>query len=1705
MPEVQDPSVEQSRLIDVLEYIQHMVRLGEKAVFRLDDYRQIQIHETELKDRVGVEHDCADADGPVWLTVKRLNRIDPPKPPELIGDWVAVPRDPNKTPTVQQTCTATIPTKKVETLLTRGVLAADDVQPALKPREGIDECDVIFRIDRQIEVRKALDAYLNGPWQRWSESEKPRRETIRLYEQLFSLQQSIGSGGAEHASEVVWGIGIARWRIEDATIDHPLVEQLVEINVDAMNGMLTVRPRSTEAQTALSCFHALQNPGADTVLEFARRFFAEQGEDNELSPFVHTSFEAVLRQAVTVLDSEGVYYPDTIDDVTDRRVPEVTTHLVVTDTWAIYARRRSENFYLADVERLKNSVAETTVLPEAARRLVTEPSDEATYQTTGIDLGQGMMAGLRGNPEAGGESDPVEETRSEDYFFPKAYNQEQASIIKCLVHADGVVVQGPPGTGKTHTIANIICHYLATGKRVLVTSKGEAALEVLREHIPEGIRELSISLLTNERDGLKQLEKTVGTLAVLASQSNPRELECRIIESQRRILDIKGEVAAVERELSVWAARHLEPTTGLDGKRMLPMELAQALTADVDRHRWFPDRFDLTDQTLPPKPDPADIDAVRTARAALGADLEYFGEKLPAAADLPDAAELVALHRDVAKARRAQTAREHSDIPALAVAVRDAVPRAEHLLAAIEAAAECWQAIDAIPWLRPIVQVWCRKGVDASEVRLFADLLPAIEEIATQRPAILSGAVELPAGAQRDELVRSAVERGSCGKRLFLLPGFGHQHARQCVDAIRVRGQRPATAEEWNLVQAHVKWRLAITILLSRWRALHKDFGLEKLPDEEDDAGRRIAQLHTILQAALVLVQKHRPFILKELPVLFPAGLIATEAVESVERAKRTAEVIQTNLSVERQLGSAQRLSALDDGLAQCGGAVSETIRAFLVEQVGNPECAPETIMREWQARSRELQRVRDARPSLDTVARVSKAVAAAGAPRWAKALRSDAVDADADDPWVPHHWQETWRWASLDAYLRKIDGRVRLSKLSSQLLELDRELKKRFQEVVKLRTHLRLKQSITDRVATSLSMFADAIRRIGRGTGIRARRFRRDAREAMNRSYSAVPCWIMPTWRVSESLPSELGSFDLVIVDEASQSDVLAVPALLRGRKVLIVGDDKQVSPSAPFVEERKILQLRHNYLDGQPFAPLLLPGASLYSLAKAMFPGERIMLREHFRCVEPIIRFSFQFYDEPLIPLRLPSAAERLDPPLIDVFVTDGRKVTGKKNPAEARAIVDEIARLVAEPCFKGRTIGVVSLIGAQQAHYIQTLLLERIGEQAFIEHAITCGDSATFQGKERDIMFVSMVECPRSQSAKTALQFQQRFNVALSRARDRMYLYRSVRSEDLRSDDLKARVIRHFESPMEGPRQPPTELIDLCDSGFERDVFTRLCALGYRVTPQVSVGEYSIDLVVEGEDSQRLAIELDGDRYHTPERWADDLARQRTLERVGWRFWRCWGSSFALDPDECMADLVGTLEEMRIAPLGGALPPGRFTEHRTVGLGPPMADTEAYVGTDEPIQLATSPTSPPYDNSLELPPVAREIVEVSPPSTEPSNVSLVKTDRGFEVTEVVQSEAEFEREDEPSTEDTLRVEVGNRIQIVYNDEPDRQEVITISAREHDPANRIINKRAPLAEALLGWEEHDEVEIPAGGGTRVVTILRVQKCPPVTEPNVA
>lgn len=282
-------------------------------------------------------------------------------------------------------------------------------------------------------------------------------------------------------------------------------------------------------------------------------------------------------------------------------------------------------------------------------------------------------------------------------------------------------------------------------------------------------------------------------------------------------------------------------------------------------------------------------------------------------------------------------------------------------------------------------------------------------------------------------------------------------------------------------------------------------------------------------------------------------------------------------------------------------------------------------------------------------------------------------------------------------------------------------------------------------------------------------------------------------------------------------------------------------------------------------------------------------------------------------------------------------GRRVR-EINEAEVDVIVSEITKLVTDPEFEKRSIGVISLIGSAQANRIYTRPITALGAEVIEKHRIMCGNAATFQGQERDIVFLSMVACPETAISQTSRIYEQRFNVAASRARDRLVLVRSVAASDLKPGDRKLGLIEHFRAPMKGNLIRPKEVLEVCQSDFERDFGKCLLDCGYRIRPQVPVGGYAIDFVVEGADDRRLAIELDGDNYHGPDRCADDIRRQRALERLGWIFWRCW--AWISDREGCLADLLETFGRLGIEPIGMGEIDETYTEHIEVS---PAAGTQ------------------------------------------------------------------------------------------------------------------------------------------------------------------
>ncbi len=1497
------------KLVDLLDYVEQVVRLDERVAFRLADYRlpdgtAMAIRSGEIGGLPGIATDLGEGDTAVWLAVDRLPRLPPPAPPSALAAWLAEIADPDTPPVPTAEILRTVSAEMRVALIAADRAAEEDFAPVPERREdgGEGNYDLRLRFTDQPGLAEELEAWIAGGWSDWANAEKLRRRTSSLYGQLYRVQQILELGGGEGAVEAVWGIGTVRWRRDGRSIERPLLECAVEIELGD-DGRLTVRPTDAEPRVDLKPYEEMGCEGLGQIDTAVRAHVARLEAEDGLSPFRSETFEPLLKLAAARLAAEGRYEAD----------PESAGSgdgPVVTGDWVLYARPRSQHVVLDDIARFRAAAEAGRPIDGLAERLVTPPSDgrQDRWSALGDRIG--------GEDAEAGATTPGEPGFG-DVFFPKPFNDDQVKIVRLLGEAEGLVVQGPPGTGKTHTIANMICHAMALGQRVLVVSRGEAALSVLRDQLPEKVRPLTISILSSERQGLRQVEGAIREIQAVVEESRPEIRLAAIRRCEAEIVKIRGRLAAIDAEVESVAALQGVPL-GPSGE--LPADLARRVAAGRERAAWFDDAPELyaAEACL----DDAIMVRLVAAREAAGDVLDHVDAELPAPEDLPRPEDIAIWHdeRLGAKALAAAAAAGPARLLHLAPETAEAASRYAGLLRDIAAAAE---ALAAQSWLAPLLdRLWRRDGSAWTEMlQSCCDSFRAIE---AERGRLAAFAIDLPSGIESDQEARDAIQRAARGERLWPRFSLGHNPAKNRVAEIRLRSQTPGPeAEHWQAVADALRLASDRAGLTAQWRHLALESGLASGADPGGPSPvvRVLSLVGALKQAATGLGTATRHLPAPERLVSDPSEARALAAqIEAAAGLARLAALAETLAATTARFAGADRTSTL--------------ARQILDHLVGRADLPAEKVATLWRALLIRIGEVQARSDALATVRQDTAAIAAAGAPGWAARLRSDP-----DPAVLPNGWRQAWDDSVAGRRLEALDRRDALSALARERDAADRRGRKLFVELVRERAFFELERRLSPRVKSALVEYVRALGRLGKGTGKGAGRHRRVARDAMARCYDAVPCWIMPTWRVAEQLPSDMAAFDLVILDEASQSDVTELPALLRGRKILAVGDDRQVSPTPPFVSQGKIAQLRHRYLRRLPYAALLEPGESLYDLMRAVFPDNRLMLKEHFRCVEPIIRFSMGFYPETLIPLRVPATGERLDPPLVDIHVQHGTRDGARKiNRAEAEVIVDEIAALIASPEGATRSIGVISLIGAEQAELVRVLLTERIGEEAMQRHRVLCANSAGFQGNERDVVFLSMVADRSRRTSLTTLPYEQRFNVAASRARDRLVLVRSVGLDDLSASDLKYRLIAHFDHPMPVLATEGDDLASRCDSEFERDVLARLVALGYRVEPQVGSEGFRIDLVVEDLEGRRLAVECDGDSFHGPERWRDDMRRQRILERVGWRFWRCFASSFYRDPDGVMADLVAALTREGILPVvgeAGRSAVARIVEHRVAAV--------------------------------------------------------------------------------------------------------------------------------------------------------------------------
>ncbi|RAL21308.1 AAA domain-containing protein [Thermoflavimicrobium daqui] len=1298
--------------------------------------------------------------------------------------------------------------------------------------------------------------WLNA-WKNWAEETRRRKAIQKLYIRLFTLEQQMKREGERF--EVAFGHGILNWKHDKGTIYHPLFITRLEIDFQPQKGIFTLSPTSQGTIFETEMLAGLDLPNESFISDI--RTSIEEIQPNPLSSEeIYLFYQKIIHS----IHPKGQFISET-SEVPSTEIPTILDRTV----WFI--RKKSSQIWKDELRTVIKALDNNLTIPKSIQSLIqvdVSPPDELEQKEW--------------------------ESIGKDLYFPLPANEEQKDIARRLAESYAVTVQGPPGTGKSHTIANLISHLLAHGKKVLVTSHKEPALRVLADKIPASIRSLCVSLLGRDSKSIQEIENAIRSISYEVDSINLRKLGEEIQRLEQELKETRKHIAQIRGKLQK-IAEYDTQEINWDGEKLNPLETAQRLSKLQPSLGWIPDPI----HSLPPLSD-QEMRQLWKMLKEFPPNIEQISQQKLPDLILIDPPDSFSQWVQVGNQLKAQMEESHILLE------KYNLPYKAEWLSQLEAKLDpvlYHQDILSTSHFQNILDDWIADGERQKIwIDLFIYVKNALEEISRIQNRVAEYDLNIP-DIPKHQLVQDLnliAERLKTHKRLstFFLITSGRK-LRYLLDFPVIEGRTIQSVEDVEILLHYVTLLEKKERLIRKWNTTLQSVKGPTLsisdPRYIATADHQLKYFEQVFSLGKQIQEIRENCLDVKLPLHF-----AWNRFESLQELKQAIQATKIHIQF-------QNWQRTDE-------AKQKQLRKWMENIHSHPLC--QTLYQAYLNKDEKTwadayEQVKKLQASLEQYDEWKSLIRKIEnkAPLWAEQLCKKMGTAEP----FPSNWKAAWDWRRVYTLIEKLNS-LSPEKLEAKLQEEERRERRLIEQLVAKSAWREQITRITEPKRRSLMNWRYYIKKIGRGTGKFAHQYRQEAKKEMKVCQTTIPVWIMPIDRVIENISIYNEKFDVIIVDESSQSDIFALSALLRAKKAVIVGDDEQISPATVGIDHSEIHRLIERYLYDIPQANSLDLQTSLYDIAVRIFPS-KLMLREHFRSVPEIIEFSNHLcYEGEIIPLRLSTQQERIDPPLLAIKVDGFRHETRKINEAEAEAIVHDMTQMVKDPAFQTHTIGVISLLGHEQAELIESKLRDTIGEEKILQHQIICGDAYTFQGNERDIIFLSMVVATNVRfQTLVRKDLKQRFNVAASRARNQMRLYHSVELTRLNPEDLRYRLLHHCQETkfklqkIENPEE-------LCESQFELDVYRLIRSKGFQVYPQVQIGRHRIDLIIEGTQN-RLAVECIGDRWQGGKRWHEAIQRQQILERAGWTFWRIRGSSFYLNPEQTMEPLWKKLAEMGI----------------------------------------------------------------------------------------------------------------------------------------------------------------------------------------------
>lgn len=1285
------------------------------------------------------------------------------------------------------------------------------------------------------------------------------KENKKLYDSFFQLYLLIQKSSEN--MEIVWGHHILGWNKDGKKIMHPLFTTKMELSFDAEKGKFILKPYNNRTNMELDIFGGIIIPNIDEIVKLKRNFEKKNPDVRYIE-----NMQEILYKVAHYLSSEINPNGEIQNNVKSSSDIKISEYPVFYNAPLIIVRKTDNRLWNKELNNILKAIDDEYPIPAPIKALV----DTASIEESEREIQSWKMVG-------------------ENLLFPLPANEDQKEIVKKLSENFGVVIQGPPGTGKSHTIVNLICHLLAHGKRVLVTSQTGRALRILSDKVPKEIKPLCMSILGDDISSLKYLDEAVRKITENLSL-NPEDINKEVIPLTKELEFCRKRQKDLYNKIK--EAECIENKKfNIKGEIYTLMDMAKLVRKNEKECNWIDD--EITMEVDCPLTDQQFAHLIYLLNNVNTKDIGRVNSALKVFSEIPQCEEVCSTVEDYVELEKGYT-ENRNNLKGWSLPYDENVDY-DKILNILDTAIEKMYFIEK-SWLKNLMKCYYSSEVERPEIKhLYVKASEYIRRLADIQSRIVSHKIviceEIPFDKFSTDFkkVYSHVKaKGRLGKayRAF------HREYNYIFKGCTVDNNPIECGEQVEIIKAYVDNKNIENDLMELWNSNVKKFGGEEINSFDANTfmklEKEIKNLYEVVNWNMNIRSK----------IVDSLGDI--KFLNNIDWYKK-----ETYLELKSGIISLRNIKNYEEEKAYLTG-VSKLSR-------GNYgiECLTEGLDKKDTQRIKkaysEIQRLKELVPMVKEIDIFKNKLEALAPLFTSKLLKSGKRE----------NYKEltkAWKWKQMNGFLKKAHN------LRVDILEKDIENEKikekvLIKEIVAKKAWYNQIINTTDIQKRSLYAWLQAVKRIGRGTGKFAVKYRNMAQTEMEKCKDCIPVWIMPLNKVIENINLNKNLFDVVIFDESSQSDILGISALFRGKRAVIVGDDKQISPQAVGVSEENIDDLIDRYLKEIPHSEWFDLQTSLYNTALRVFP-DRLLLREHFRCAPEIIGFSNNLsYSGEMIPLRYPRGNEAFDYPIKTVKVKNGNKDNiSQVNINEAKAIVDQIVKCCDDPRYNNMTMGVISLLGDQQAEKIEELLRHRIGENEILKRKLLCGDAYSFQGDERDVMFISLVVADNCKVMSLTREADfRRFNVAASRARNQMWVFYSIDVDKLSNNCVRTKFLRYCLDPtIASAVHNKNEMVLAGD--FEKDVFEAIKKKGYDIKPFAKLGKYKVDFIIEDENN-RIAVECDGGSWSNIDDWEKQRERQMSLERVGWTFYRIRGSEFYRNQERTINGLLAKLNEVGI----------------------------------------------------------------------------------------------------------------------------------------------------------------------------------------------